>query len=93
MRNSKRRYLEKKVIALYNQKKTNTEIAKEVGVSVKTIYSWLLDYKELEQTTKGNIKALENRLKTMLENPNTPPKDIRDIAQSLEYLESRLKNS
>ena len=66
-------------------------IAVIVGVTEKTVASWLKDYQELEQTTKDNIIALNNRLKDLLENPKTPTNEIRDIAYSIEILENRIK--
>lgn len=88
--NSKRRLLEKKVISLYRKKVSNKAIAEEVGVTEKTVASWLKDFKDLETEIKENIKALDKRLKIMLENPNTPTEQIRDITLSIETLENRL---
>ena len=68
-------------------------IAVIVGVTEKTVATWLKDFQELEQTTKDNINALNNRLKDLLKKPKTPTNEIRDIAYSIEVLENRIKKS
>ena len=90
MRYSKRRKFEKKVISLYLQKVSNVEIAKIVGVTEKTIRTWLKDFKSLEADISAKINALDLRLEKMVENPDTPSEEIKNIVLSIRALEDRL---
>lgn len=93
MANRKKHLCIDEVVMMYKGGIPKKKIAFIVGVTEKTVATWLKEYQELEQTTIGNIKALENKLNNLLKNPNTPTNEIKDIAYSIEVLEKRLKNS
>ena len=78
-------------IILASQSPRRRQILERLSVPFEVIPSGAKEYMELEQTTNSNIKALENRLKELLKNPNTPTIEIKDIAYSIEVLEKRLK--
>ena len=93
MANRKKHLCIDEVIMMHKGGIQKKKIAFIVGVTEKTVSTWLKDFQELEQTTKDNIIALNNRLKDLLENPKTPTNEIRDIAYSIEILENRIKKS
>jgi len=90
MRNTKRGKLQPEVIRLYRKKNTIKEIAKKVGITVKTASAWLKDFKDKEASFLSKIEALDNKLDLMLKRPNTPPLDIKNITDSIAALENRL---
>ena len=91
MANKKKHLCIDEVVMMYKGGIPKQRIAIIVGATYKTVSVWLKEYMELEQTTNSNIKALENRLKELLKNPNTPTIEIKDIAYSIKVLEKRLK--
>lgn len=93
MANRKKHLCIDEVVMMYKGGIPKKKIAFIVGVTEKTVATWLKEFQELKQTTISNIKALENKLNDLLKNPNTPTNEIRDIAYSIEVLEKRLKNS
>lgn len=89
--NYKKKHLFKKAVKLFKADKSQKEIAKQLGVTEKTIGVWLKEVKELNEVNLSLIKQLQNQLQHKLQNGCTT-QEINDLTQSMQRLENRWFN-
>lgn len=82
----------RKAFNLYKQGFIVEDIAKEVNVSRKTVTLWLKEIREFDEDYIKKIKGLNDRLNTLIADPNSSPRDIESITYSINILENKWLN-
>lgn len=88
MKNDKKPFQKGKAIKLFLKGVSQKEIAIQLGVTEKTVYTWLKEIKEKYDKNQQDIKALGVRIRNLIETPNSDTNDIRNLAISIERLEN-----
>lgn len=78
-----------RVVQLFKRGLNQKQIAIKESLTEKTVGIWLKPFKASKKENLINIKVLENKLKTLLENNNTPAREIKDLTTAIKQLESR----
>ena len=81
-----------KVVQLYRKGLNQRQIAKQEGLTEKTVGLWLKSQKQSKKYNLENIEALEERLKILVNDKTTPIQDIKDLTNIIKQLEARFFN-
>ena len=71
---------------LFNEGKTPKEIVKKTGISYKTVLGWLKPWKEETEAQAETLHLCNQRLQTLLKDPNAKTSDIKNLVSALEAL-------
>jgi transposase len=81
-----------KVVQLYRKGLNQRQIAKQEGLTEKTVGLWLKSQKQSKKDNLANLEALEERLKILVNDKTTPIQDIKDLTTIIKQLEARFFN-
>ncbi len=81
-----------KVVQLYRKGLNQRQIAKQEGLTEKTVGLWLKSQKQSKKNNLANLEALEERLKILVNDKTTPIQDIKDLTAIIKQLEARFFN-
>lgn len=81
-----------KVLQLYRNGLNQRQIARQEGLTEKTVGLWLKSQKQSKKTNLENIEALEERLKILINDKTTPIQNIKDLTSIIKQLEARFFN-
>ncbi len=85
--NKKNQFLTK-VLFAYQKKATQKDIARQFGLTEKTVGSWLKEHKAKLSNNKESIKELRTRLKYLLNDRTAQSEDIKNLTIAIEKLEN-----